>query len=129
MYSKTLSKTRSKKLPKMGNEGPGNWSRRERPLISSDAVLIVTQKDQIEAWAGIIRDLSEPRLFLYTETLAKRRRTGAHNLAQHDVVITTFDVRTLDRTFRLVIVPAASLLIILNSSLLRAMHCSMETWL
>ena len=102
--SKTHTKKGSKKILKTGHKPPGTRSRRESSLISSDAVLIVTQKDQVEVWAGIIRDLSETRLFLYTDTLAKRRKTGAHNLAQYDVVITSFDVRTLDRTFCLILI-------------------------
>ena len=56
-------------------------------------LLIVTSKCFVEEWAEYIRNLPEPRLFLYTETLAKRRKFGAYNLAQYDVVITTFDVR------------------------------------
>ena len=67
------------------------WSQ-QKHLITSGALLIVTQKAHVEEWAGLIRDLPWPRLMVYTETLAKRRKLGAHNLAQHDVVITTFDV-------------------------------------
>jgi hypothetical protein len=117
-HSKTHSKTGSEKQSKTGRKNPGNRSHRGSPFIPSEAVLIVTQKDQIEVWAGIIRDLSEPRLFLYTDTLAKRRKTGAHNLAQYDVVITTFDVRTMNWTFRLVIVSCCSVFIVLSTSLL-----------
>ena len=63
-------------------------------LISSNALLIVAPRGEVEAWARIIRGLALPRLCVYTDTLAKRRKIGAHSLSQYDVVITTFDVRT-----------------------------------
>ena len=59
---------------------------------TGQGLLIVTFKSRVEEWAEIIRNLPEPRLFLYTDTLAKRRKFGVYNLAQYDVVITTFDV-------------------------------------
>mmetsp|Transcript_7608 Transcript_7608/g.7692 ORF Transcript_7608/g.7692 Transcript_7608/m.7692 type:complete len:702 (+) Transcript_7608:84-2189(+) len=61
-------------------------------LIQSQAVLIVTVKSQVEIWATHIRNLPEPRLLLYTDTLVKRRKLGAYNLSQYDVIITTFDI-------------------------------------
>jgi hypothetical protein len=64
-------------------------------LIHSNALLIVAPKGQVELWAEEIRSLTQPRLCVYTATLAKRRKIGAHSLAQYDVVITTFDVRTV----------------------------------
>lgn len=64
-------------------------------LIHSNALLIVAPKGQVEVWAEEIRSLTQPRLCVYTATLAKRRKIGAHSLAQYDVVITTFDVRTV----------------------------------
>jgi SNF2-related domain len=64
-------------------------------LIYSNALLIVAPKGQIEVWAEEIRSLTQPRLCVYTATLGKRRKIGAHSLAQYDVVITTFDVRTV----------------------------------
>jgi SNF2-related domain len=64
-------------------------------LIHSNALLIVAPKGQVEVWAAEIRSLTQPRLCVYTATLAKRRKIGAHSLAQYDVVITTFDVRTV----------------------------------
>lgn len=120
-HSKTHSKNGLKNLLESRHENPRNRSRSRCSLISSDAILIVTLKDQIEIWARIIRDISDQRLFLYTDTLAKRRKTGAHNLAQYDVVITTFDVRNLDLTFRSVLFVCLSeihfiFLIILNTS-------------
>ena len=59
---------------------------------SGQGLLIVTFKSRVEEWAENIRNLPEPRLFLYTDTLSKRRKFGVYNLAQYDVVITTFDV-------------------------------------
>ena len=61
-------------------------------LISSNALLIVAPKGEVEVWAENIRSLAQPRLCVYTDTLAKRRKIGAHSWAQYDVVITTFDV-------------------------------------
>ena len=63
-----------------------------RDLIPSQALLIVTTKAHVEEWATYIRATPWPRLLLYTDTLAKRRKMGAHNISQFDVVITTFDV-------------------------------------
>jgi hypothetical protein len=63
-----------------------------RHLIPSSAVLIVTLKAHVEEWAGHVRNLPWPRLMVYTDTLPKRRKLGAYNLAQYDVVVTTFDV-------------------------------------
>ena len=62
-------------------------------LIFSNALLIVAPRGEVEAWARIIRELTLPRLCVYTDTLAKRRKIGANSLSQYDVVITTFDVR------------------------------------
>ena len=67
--------------------------RKLQNFIRSEGLLIVTVKSQIEEWARHIRSLPEPRLLVYTDTLAKRRKCGAHNVAQYDVVITTFEVR------------------------------------
>lgn len=64
-------------------------------LIHSNGLLVVAPKGQVEVWAEEIRSLTQPRLCVYTATLAKRRKIGAHSLAQYDVVITTFDVRTV----------------------------------
>lgn len=72
-----------------------NEEEENTPLIHSNALLIVAPKGQVEAWAEEIRCLTQPRLCVYTATLAKRRKIGAHNLAQYDVVITTFDVRAV----------------------------------
>ena len=63
-----------------------------RHLIPSAALLIVTLKAHVEEWAGHVRNLPWPRLLVYTDALPKRRKLGAYNLAQYDVVVTTFDV-------------------------------------
>ena len=70
---------------------PRNLSNLKIPTTGR-GLLIVTLKCHVEEWAEHIRNLPEPRLYLYTDTLAKRRKFGAYNLAQYDVVITTFDV-------------------------------------
>jgi hypothetical protein len=76
-----VSKSRHKDISKVGSYS----------LIQSQAVLIVTIKSQVEVWATYIRNLPEPRLLLYTDSLVKRRKLGAYNLSQYDVIITTFD--------------------------------------
>jgi hypothetical protein len=61
--------------------------------IAGCGTLIVTSKACVEDWASVVRNMPSARLHVYTEPLASRRRKGAHNLAQYDVVVTTFDVR------------------------------------
>ena len=71
-----------------------NGVKSNRVRIPSQGLLIVVNKNKIEEWAEIVRGTPEPSLLLYTSALASRRKIGAHGLAQYDVVITTFDVRT-----------------------------------
>ena len=91
--NQNLKKTKVKLFNREGPEKEKN--RNLSSLVPSGGMLIVALKDQVEVWASEIRDLSHSRLLLYTDTLAKRRQIGAHNLAQYDVVITTFDVSEL----------------------------------
>ena len=84
----------------VGDSGVNKSNKSNLNKIPSEGVLIVTMKNKIEEWADIIRSMPEPSLYMYTNALASRRKVGAYNLAQYDVVITTFDVRT----FRLLLV-------------------------
>ena len=78
----------------VGDSGVNKSNKSNLNKIPSEGVLIVTMKNKIEEWADMIRSMPEPSLYMYTNALASRRKVGAYNLAQYDVVITTFDVRT-----------------------------------
>ena len=88
--NENLKNAKEKLFSRKGPEKEKN--RKLASLIPSRAMLIVGLKDQVEVWASEIRNLTHSRLLVYTDALAKRRQIGAHNLAQYDVVITTFDV-------------------------------------
>ena len=88
----------------VGDSGVNKSNKSNLNKIPSEGVLIVTMKNKIEEWADMIRSMPEPSLYMYTNTLASRRKVGAYNLAQYDVVITTFDVRTYVCTFGIVFV-------------------------